>query len=95
MAWKRQDTSTSIDVDLGDFSYAQLLQALIDGSVISESEAEQIQKRAKDLSKPVLSKQPDTWELDVASEYLRRGNRDEAVLHLERYLGRDWVGTLQ
>jgi hypothetical protein len=105
MAWKRQRTSQSVsvnaDVDLDDFSEKQLLQALIDASWISEEEAEAIETRssAKGAKAAIgtLEKAAalDDDELYEARTQLLRGNRSEALIHLERFLGRDWIGTLQ
>lgn len=95
MAWKRRSTSISasvdVDLDLDEFDTGQLLQALVDAKAISESEAEAISKRSSlDSSLPFSGED----ELSIASQYIRRGNREEALIHLERFLGRDWIGAL-
>lgn len=105
MAWKRQRTSQSVsvdaDVDLDDFSEKQLLQALIDASWISEEEAEAIETRSSlkgaKTAIGALEKTDtlDDAELHEARDQLRRGNKSEALIHLERFLGRDWIGELQ
>lgn len=100
MSWKRQRTSQSLevsaDVDLDDFSEEQLLQALIDSKWISEDEATAIQKRAATKERgSIFANGADADELHEASAYLRRGNRHEALIHLERFLGLDWIGELQ
>lgn len=94
MAWRRQSTSTSVDVDLDDFSTEQLLQALIDAKVISESEAESLSKRSAASERQNAFGVNDADELYTARQYLMRGNRDEALIHLERFLGREWIGAL-
>lgn len=106
MAWKRQRTSQNVsvdaDVDLDQFSEKQLLQALIDASWISEEEAEVIETRSSvkgaktgigTLEKAAALDEDD--ELYEARTQLRRGNKSEALIHLERFLGRDWIGALQ
>lgn len=105
MAWKTQKTGATVsvdvdaDVDLEDFTEAQLLQGLIDSDWLSEEEAETIKKRAetKEKSEKVVGlpgTQFDETELLNAYEYARRGNRNEAMLHLGRALGRDWYEVL-
>jgi hypothetical protein len=98
MAWKRQNTHTSVsvDCDLADFSEEQLLQGLIDAKWVTEQEAEALRlRKAKDEKTPVVFAGTDVAELDEARDFLRRGNRSEAVIHLERFLGREWSGMLQ
>lgn len=96
MAWKRQYTHTSIDVDLDEFSNEELLQGLINARWISEEEAEAIALRAKknDLSERVLAGTPDSDALYEAHWELHRGRIYEAKVHLERFLGHDWLGVL-
>lgn len=96
MVWKRKSTSISVDVDvdLDDFSETQLLQALIDAKWISEEEADAIEKRSSVKSDGTIFIKPDT-ELLNATDCVRRGNKQEALIHLERFLGRDWIGVLQ
>lgn len=96
-AWKRRSTttSTSIDVDLCDFDTDQLLQALIDDGAISEGEAAAIKARGgvRDLDKPsVIGVQPD--HVDDAWNELIRGRKGEALHHIERALGNQWIGRL-
>ncbi|KAA0684569.1 hypothetical protein DTW90_36125 [Neorhizobium sp. P12A] len=99
MTWKRQRTTARIDVtanvDLDDFSEQQLLQALIDAKWISEEEAEAIEKRSASKSPVSIFVSSYDDELSEARSNLRRGHRSEALIHLERYLGRDWIGVLQ
>lgn len=100
MVWKPQRTLQSVSVDatveLDEFSEEQLLQALIDSRWISETEAEAIQKRAAVKEKTnVFFSSPEASELEEANDCLRRGNRREAIIHLERFLGRGWIGELQ
>lgn len=97
MTWKVQRTSQRIDVDanLDDFDELQLLQALIDAKWITEGEASVIQKRAATKEKANVFNSTDADELLEAGDHLRRGNRHEALIHLERFLGRDWIGALQ
>lgn len=99
MAWKRQSTSKSVDIDveLDEFDECELLQALIDARWISEDEAFSIKARASSTDKksPVLTSGPDAEELAEANYCIRRGMKGEAIIHLERFLGRDWIGALQ
>ncbi|MES0071865.1 hypothetical protein [Mesorhizobium sp. M0058] len=94
--WRRKSTST--EVDLSDFSRDQLLQALIDDDSISESEALAIMARraGKEKVKPVLERSSgsDFEELSEVRDELARGRRDEALIHLERFLGRGYAGSL-
>lgn len=94
--WRRQ--STSVDVEIHEFSREQLLQGLIDDGCLSESEALAILLRhgMKEKAKPVLerSNSVDVEELMDARDELARGRRDEALIHLERFLGRGYVGRL-
>lgn len=98
MAWRRLATERHVYVDLqDDFTNPQLLQGLIDAGWISEVEAEAIAKRAaaKEKAAKVLEVRHDgRADLDTATDYLRRGLLGEARIHLERALGRDWIGVL-
>lgn len=102
MTWKRQRTTIDIDAeaDLSDFSSSQLLQGLIDAKLISEAEAEAIERRAKESEKSSLHVVADDEGLDVA--YLEdarlaiaRGKKDDAIHYIEHFLGREWIGRLQ
>ncbi|MCS0459487.1 hypothetical protein [Rhizobium favelukesii] len=98
MSWKRQRTSQRIDVeaDLDDFDELQLLQALIDAKWISEDEAAAIEKRAATIAaSAAIFASGGADDFQEATACLRRGNRHEALIHLERFLGRDWIGQLQ
>lgn len=97
MAWKTQSTRTSVstDLDLDEFTAEQLLQGLIDARYLSEQEAEAIKMRKAKGDKPSFPKDADAAELDEARDFLLRGNRSEALIHLERFLGREWSGMLQ
>ena len=95
MAWKRRSTTTytSIDVDLDGFDVEQLLQGLIDSHVLTEAEAEMIAARKPGAAANTLVLgEPD--ELSEARWHLAGGRKGEAVIHLERYLGREWLGVL-
>jgi hypothetical protein len=87
--------SVDVDVDLDDFSEKQLLQGLVDAKWITEQEAEAIEKRQSTKQGGGILANPIDDELEEASSQLRRGNRSEALIHLERFLGRDWIGALQ
>lgn len=93
MAWKRQRTSRSIDVDveLSDFDPEQLLQGLINAGLLTEVEAVAIAARGgfKKTGENVLSD-----EMQAARDEIYRGRRTEALIHLERALGHEWIGRL-
>lgn len=98
MAWKKQRTTVSVrvDTDLDDFSEEQMLQGLIDAGWITENEAEVITARkAADDKRTAIKIAGDEDELQEARDNLRRGNKSEAFIHLERFLGREWSGLLQ
>jgi hypothetical protein len=95
MTWRRQSTSVSVDVDLDDFSCEQMLQGLIDAKWLTAEEASAITARsssAEPLSIGLSDRQGD--DLHDARRFLRMGNRQEALIYLERFLGRDWIGAL-
>jgi hypothetical protein len=103
MAWSRQHTDTSVTTEcsLSSFSGEQLLQGLVDENWLSEKEAESILNRQPRIGNPwllekpkVLDPTPDVEELSTAREDLAVGRRFDALVHLERYLGRDWIGVL-
>lgn len=96
-AWKRRSTSRTacVDVDLSDFDADQLLQALIDDGSISEGEAQAIKARGgvRGLDKPsVIGVEPD--HVDEAWNEIIRGRKGEALYHIERALGSQWLGML-
>lgn len=98
MNWRRQSTSSHVEfeVELSEFSEPQLLQRLIDAGWLSGDEAAAIQKRAKSndsYALPFSTFDPD--HLHDAHRAIMRNNRSEALHHLERFLGRDWLGRLQ
>lgn len=98
MAWRNQSTSSSIDVELSDFTEEQLLQGLIDAKWISPTEAEAVMKRAaSNESGHILFSGSgfDADLLDDARRALRRGNRSDAIHYIEHFLGREWIGVLQ
>lgn len=96
MAWKRQYTSNSIsvDVDLDEFDELELLQGLINAKWISETEAEAISKRAKTRDVKAIPMDADGAELSCALDCIRIGQKHEALIHLERFLGREFMGRL-
>lgn len=96
MAWKNQRTHHSVDIDLSDeFSCDQLLQGLINANWLSEAEAEAIQKRAATKEKAsVIFAGSDADEIAEARSCIVRGQKIEALIHLERFLGREWSGRL-
>lgn len=97
MAWENQRTKSSayIDVSLDEFDTPQLLQGLIDASAITKAEAEFILKRSKrdDATTPLIG-DAGLMSLDDARCELLRGRKEEALRHVEEYLGREWIGVL-
>ena len=96
MAWKRRSTSTTVraEVDLDEFGRAELLQALIDDRAITEAEAEAILGRPDLTSSPIRARGSSGNDLELAGSALHRGDREDALIHVERHLGRDWIGRL-
>lgn len=94
MAWQRQWTSKTIDVevDLEPFAPDELLQGLIDRKWITPDEAEAIRTRATSREKASerlhLNTCPD--DIELARTEALRGRRDEAMIYLARALGRDF-----
>lgn len=93
MAWKRRSTSRSIDteVELSDFDPEQLLQALINYGLLTEDEAAAVAARGDRCS---LLDEIAPTELEVARMDLRVGRRTDALIHLERALGNEFIGRL-
>lgn len=106
MKWKCHSTSESVSVDakvdLDEFRTASLLQELVNRGIINETEAAALLARESEKEpSPLLRKNVinavgpiDEESLSVALEYAQRHNRAEALIHLERALGRDWNGML-
>ena len=95
MGWERERTSASIniDVDLDEFKTEQLLQELMDRSVITEADAVALNgKKARTAVKQTFSIQESY--LQDALEAKRRGDRSEALHRLERALGNEWFQYL-
>lgn len=94
MSWKRHSTSIRADVEvsLDEFSDEQLLQGLVDSKLITEPEAESILRRASitGLFRDRLLED----EFSIALHEITVGRRHEAMIHLERALGREWIGRL-
>lgn len=96
--WKRRSTTaqvyTHVDTDLADFDTAQLLQALIDDKVITEDEAATLLKRSNALENLAVQFALDDNHVDLAWGELIRGRKGEALHHIERALGNQWLGRL-
>ena len=92
--WKKRRTcesvATEVDVDLSEFDVGQLLQELLDRGVIDEAIACALLAREK----PQLPDAGIEDELSCAREELARGRASEAIIHIERLLGREWIGSL-
>jgi hypothetical protein len=97
MTWVKQRTTMQAEsyvrIDLCDFEPAQLLQGLIDAKWLTEEQAEAVRRQASQPggidSSPFIES-----ELDMAADEMRCGRKSEALIHLERYLGREWIGRL-
>jgi hypothetical protein len=92
--WVRQSTCKDVDVevDLEDFSNAEILQELIDRDLISEAAALQL---LKPDGQPEIRK-PHFHAADYESAFDRamRGQKSDALHFLERALGTEWIGAL-
>lgn len=95
--WKRQRTTTQFDteVSLSEFDTEQLLQALIDDGMITETEAVAIRDRngVENHNKPSIVA-ADADLVDDAWTELLRGRKGEALHCIERALGNQWLGRL-
>jgi hypothetical protein len=102
MAWKKVcglSVYVSHDVSIEEFDAPQLLQGLIDGGLLAENEAERVLNRQKvnfdaREKKDEIGRDFPKEELATAREDLAAGRRVDALIHLERFLGRDWMGVL-
>lgn len=92
--WKHRRTSTQsyVDIELVDFDDDQLLQGLIDSGRITEEEATAILARSDKSVRIIKSAVTSPEELEWAVDEMRRGNPREAMIHLERFLGHDFIG---
>ncbi len=93
-AWKRRstctDVRTTVEVDLDEFSDDQLLQELINRDVLTETAAVALLNKASATTEtPAAVGYPD---LTRAWDEIVMGRRDEALVYVERFLGRDWIG---
>jgi hypothetical protein len=89
------NTSVSIDVDLDEFSDEQILQYMVETKWLTEDEANSLKKRKRAGSAENVFATSGIDEFVIANDYIRRGMRGEALIHLERFLGHDWYGKLQ
>lgn len=92
MTWRTK--STSVDIDISEFDAEQLLQGLIDAGWLTGDEAEAIEARGRDRSKALSFLGGADTEFEDARWHLSNGRRREAAVHLERFLGREWIGVL-
>lgn len=96
MAWKKVSTTVRVEAeaDLGDADTEQLLQELIFRGLLRESEAEAIAERRKNdfAASAYLRLKAD--DFGVALDEIRRGRRIEALIHIERALGGEFIGRL-
>lgn len=93
MAWRKVSTShaTPVEISLSNFSTKQMLQEMINRKVMPEATAEAfaaIDENGKHLFSV------DVAELEFARAELFSGRRAEALIHLERALGGDFIGRL-
>lgn len=87
----------NVDIDISEFAPEQMLQGLVDAKWLSSDEMHLIAKRAEDREKQPLrfSYGPlDLDEVDFAAAEIAAGRRAEALIHIERALGSNWIGVL-
>lgn len=97
MVWKKIKASTSVDVeiDIDEVDTPTLLQALLNRGALRESEAESIaERRENDFATSGYPPPLEADDLGIAVDEIRRGNRQEALIWIERALGGDFVGRL-
>jgi hypothetical protein len=94
MGWKKKSTTESVDVeiDLDEFDSDSLLQELIDRNKITEAEAEAINARKDFCAARIFLPEPE--DIETARHALSRGDKAEALIFIERALGRDFIGRL-
>ena len=93
--WRRTRSTQVVETSLSDFDTEQLLQELIDNMTITEAEALRIMSRGSAFSpapEGVIGADPDHVEL--AWIEIQRGRKTEALHHIERALGNQWLGRL-
>jgi hypothetical protein len=73
-----------VDIDLDDFDDDDLIDELAARHILTPAEATRLKS-----GEPI-----GPAETEVASWHMRCGRRHEALIHLERALGRDWIGRL-
>lgn len=94
MAWKRRSTTSSVnvDVDLCNFDVNELLQGIIDAGYLTETEAEAIAARKpNEFGTAPLSL---AEHLNDARNEIRRHRPREALVHIEKALGNEFIGEL-
>jgi hypothetical protein len=93
MGWQRKSTTqeTYVEIDLDDFEDDELLQELIDRNKITEAEAKAINARKDFCAERIF---PEPEGVKTAREALLRGDKSEALIFIERALGRDFIGRL-
>ncbi|MCS0497901.1 hypothetical protein [Ancylobacter mangrovi] len=94
MVWKQRGTieRVQVEVDLSDFDTGQLLQELIDRQIIESADAEKLLAREKITVQGTAISPND--EICLARSELAIGRRSEALIHIERALGNDFIGRL-
>jgi hypothetical protein len=86
---KTVDVDVSVDVDLTDFEDDELLEEMERCGLISARQRQELDRIGQ------LDLTLDQYEYEFAVEEMRRGRRDEAVIHLERSLpSKIWMGAL-
>ncbi len=84
-------------MDLEEFETRDLLQELIDRDVIDEAAAQRLLAKEQENEPPSPPRPPiapGDSEFAAALDEMRCGRRREALVHLERALGGDWLGQL-
>lgn len=86
---KYVEVDVEVDVDLDDFDDKDLIEELVSRGTITKSQGKMILR-----GNPVKAG-VDLAEVEVATCEIRMGRKREALIHLERALGHDWIGRLQ
>lgn len=95
MAWVPVEISEELHDRIEDIGKKTILQWMVDREYLTYEEIDHIDKYGdlnynEDLDIPDI----DTNEISTAWEYAARGDRNEALVHIERALGSEWIGRL-
>lgn len=95
MAWNQIDISDEMFDRIEEIGKKTILQWMADREYLTYEEIDHIDKYGdlnydEDLDAPDV----DMNEISTAWEYAARGDRNEALVHIERALGNEWIGRL-